>query len=86
VPCIVISPYARRGYVDHTQYEFGSILKFVEGNWKLASLGATDVRATSIIDAFDFAQAPRKYVPVQAKLSQSFFEHQAPSYRPPDDD
>src|SRR5579863_6920592 len=32
VPMLVISPYTRRGYIDHTQYEFGSILKFVEDN------------------------------------------------------
>ena len=30
VPCIIISPYAKHGYVSHVQYEFGSILRFIE--------------------------------------------------------
>jgi phospholipase C len=53
VPMIVVSPYAKRGYVSHTQYEFGSILKFIEENWNLGSLGSTDQRANSIGDVFD---------------------------------
>ena len=30
VPVLIVSPYARRGYVSHTRYEYGSILKFIE--------------------------------------------------------
>ncbi len=52
VPMLVVSPYAKRGYVSHRQYEFGSILKFMEENWNLGSLGATDQRANSIGDMF----------------------------------
>jgi phospholipase C len=52
VPMIVVSPFAKRGYVSHTQYEFGSILKFIEENWNLGSLGSTDQRANSIGDIF----------------------------------
>lgn len=55
VPMFVVSPYAKRGYVSHVEYEFGSILRFIEDNWKLGSLGATDRRATSIgTDIFTF--------------------------------
>ena len=32
VPALLVSPYARRGYVDHTQLDFTSILKFIEEN------------------------------------------------------
>ena len=53
VPAIVISPYAKRGYVSHTQYEFGGILKYIEENWNLGTLGATDERANSIGDMLD---------------------------------
>jgi phospholipase C len=56
VPMLVISPYAKRHYVSHTEYEFGSILKFMEQDWKLRSLGTTDERATSIADMFDFTR------------------------------
>ncbi|HVA33763.1 MAG TPA: alkaline phosphatase family protein, partial [Candidatus Baltobacteraceae bacterium] len=73
IPAIVVSPYARRGYVSHTQYEFGSILKFVENVWGLGRLGTTDVRANSIGDTLDFKQPPQKFVPVAALHSKEFF-------------
>ena len=38
VPMMVVSPYARRGYVDHTYYDHVSILKFIERNWGLQPL------------------------------------------------
>jgi phospholipase C len=56
VPMLVISPYAKVGYVSHTQYEQASILKFIEENWNLGSLGTTDRRAASIGDMFTFTQ------------------------------
>ncbi len=37
VPLIVISPYAKKGYVSHVQYEHGSILKFAEDQFGLAA-------------------------------------------------
>ncbi len=61
VPLIVISPYAKAHLVSHTQYEFGSILKFIEQTFDLGSLHTTDVEATSLSDLFDFTQAPRSY-------------------------
>jgi phospholipase C len=90
VPMLVISPYAREtsssqtGYVSHTQYEFGSILRFIEDNWSLGSLGTTDRRATSIGDAFDFTQQPRPFTPIPSKYSRAYFLHQRPSYKPVD--
>jgi phospholipase C len=84
VPMLVISPYAKQGYVSHTQYEFGSILKFVEDNWGLKRIRTTDVRANSIVDVFNFNQPPRKFQPIPAVLPQSYFEHQRPSYLPID--
>jgi acid phosphatase len=38
VPMIVVSPYARQGYVDHTYNDHVSILKFIEANWHLSPL------------------------------------------------
>lgn len=40
VPLIAVSPYARRGAVDHTYNDHVSILKFIEANWGLAPLSA----------------------------------------------
>jgi phospholipase C len=90
VPMIVVSAYAREtypsqpGYISHTQYEFGSILKFIENVWGLGSLGTTDARATSIVDCFDFTQPPRQFTAIPSKYSKSYFLHQAPSNQPVD--
>ena len=67
VPMIVISPYAKAGYVSHTQYEFGSVVKFVEDLWSMHRLGTSDVRAASMDDVFDFSAKPRKFVKIPAK-------------------
>ena len=40
VPLIVISPRAKKGYVDHTYYDHASILKFIERNWQMKPLSA----------------------------------------------
>lgn len=79
VPMLVVSPYARKSYVSHTQYEFASILKFIEQNWGLPSLHRADERATSISDCFDFSQPPRKFTPIPAPHSAAFFFKQKPS-------
>ena len=42
VPAIVISPFARRGYIDSTEYETVSILKLIERRFNLAPLSARD--------------------------------------------
>lgn len=59
VPALIISPYARHGYVDHSQFEFGSLLKFVETVFNVPSLGTRDVQASDMLDAFDFGQPPQ---------------------------
>jgi phospholipase C len=84
VPCIIISPYAKKRYISHTYYEFGSILKLIEETLRLPTLGSTDVRATSLVDAFDFAQKPRVFVPIPTKHPASFFKKQRQSFQPPD--
>jgi phospholipase C len=91
VPCLIISPYAKTGYVSHTQYEFGSILKFIgEAFPKVQPLGPssqgyTDTRANSISDSFDFARA-RTFKAIPAKYPISHFLHEAPSSEPVDNE
>jgi phospholipase C len=58
VPAIVVSPYAKKGYIDHTQYDSTSILKLIETRWGLAPLGPRDAAADGLTGAFDFSQAP----------------------------
>jgi acid phosphatase len=59
VPAIIISPYAKRGFVDHTSYETVSILKFIETRWNLVPLGRRDAAANNLLNAFDFSLTPR---------------------------
>ncbi|HEY1866678.1 MAG TPA: alkaline phosphatase family protein [Candidatus Cybelea sp.] len=91
VPCLIISPYAKQGYVSHVQYEYGSILRFIEevnglqaGSIGAASLGYTDGRAASLDDAFDFNQKPRKFSKIPAKYSPADFLSEPPSHTPLD--
>ena len=55
VPALVISPRARRGYVDHTRYDTTSILKLIETRWSLPLLSSRDAAAQDLLNAFDFA-------------------------------
>ncbi|HEY1653911.1 MAG TPA: alkaline phosphatase family protein [Candidatus Tumulicola sp.] len=78
VPMIVISPFAKKHFVSKTQYEFGSVLKFIEETFGTGSLGSTDVRANSIQDVFDFSQKPGTFRPFAAPYPQSYFlQHRA---------
>jgi phospholipase C len=91
VPCIVISPYAKKNYVSHTQYEFGSVIKLVEDTFGLPPLGSsaagyTDSRANDFDDAFDFAQSPRAFVKIAAPYPPAYFIKRAPSLQLPDND
>ncbi len=85
VPLLVISPYAKENYVSHVHYETASVLRFAEDLFGLGQLDVADTRATSpAADCFDFARAPRAFVPIQAPTSSYFFLHQANDGRIPD--
>ena len=58
VPLLVISPYAKLGYISHTQYEASSVLKFIEERFGLPPLTDRDANANDLMDAFDFTQQP----------------------------
>jgi phospholipase C len=54
VPTLIISPFARNGYVDHREYETVSILKLLEFRFNLAPLAARDAdpAVNDLVDAF----------------------------------
>jgi phospholipase C len=56
VPMMVVSPYARQGFVDHTYNDHVSILKFIEANWRLKPL--TSYSEDNLPNA-----TPQAYVP-----------------------
>lgn len=87
VPLIIVSPYALKGHISTVQYEFGSILRFAEDDFNLPQMSASDTRATSPADDnFNFTQSPRKFVKITSAHDEQFFIHQAPDFRPPDND
>jgi phospholipase C len=54
VPTIIISPFAKRGFVDHTVYDTTSILKFIETRFGLVPFGERDAAAADLSNAFAF--------------------------------
>ncbi len=66
VPAILISPYALKGSINHTQLDFTSMLKFIEENWGIQPLAERDAKANNFLSAFDFNQSPRlpNYLPI----------------------
>jgi phospholipase C len=56
VPMLVISPFAKRGYISHVQMDHVSILKFIQWNWSLPSLNARNSSPASgdLRDMFQF--------------------------------
>jgi phospholipase C len=60
LPFLVISPFAKRDYVDHSINDLTSVLRFIESNWNLGTIGdpqSFDVLASgSILGMFDFHQ------------------------------
>jgi phospholipase C len=58
VPLLIISPYAKAGYISHTQYEFASVLKFIEERFNLPFLTTRDANANDTTDSFNFNQTP----------------------------
>jgi phospholipase C len=68
-PALLVSPYARRGYIDHTRLDFTSILKFIEQNWNLDPLASRDRNADTFAGAFDFKSAPREAAFVASERS-----------------
>jgi len=59
VPALVISPWAKHAYIDHTQYEFASLLRLAEDDFNLQTLGTRDVSANDMMNSFDFSQTPQ---------------------------
>jgi len=64
VPLIVLSPYSKEGFIDHSRGEFSSVLGFIEENWGLEPLTQRDAHADDLSQLFDFSQPPRSPDPL----------------------
>ncbi len=70
VPGIIISPYARSGYIDNTTYSFESLLKLIEWRFNLQPLTNRDSLANNMLGAFNFTQAPQPPHPIPLTQQQ----------------
>ena len=82
VPLIVVSPYAKAANISHVKHDFGSILKFIEENFGLPSLGYADAPADDLSDCFNYNQAP---IPFQSIVAPMQADHFLNDKRPPTD-
>lgn len=71
VPALIVSPWAKRGYVDSTTYDHTSPIALVNTLYDLEPLASRDAAANDLTNAFDFNQEPREpelppvnYVPI----------------------
>ena len=74
VPALVISPYARRGFVCHTQFDFTSPLKLIERRFGIAPLTQRDRQAADMLDCFDFMQQPLPPVVITRRDQARFLD------------
>jgi hypothetical protein len=85
---VVVSAYSTKvGYISNLQYDFGSVVKAIEGIFGLGNLGFADARATNDLhDFFNFTTATN-YTTIPAPLDGSFFTNNAATeVDPPDTD
>jgi phospholipase C len=67
IPLLIVSPYAKAGYISHQQHEIASSIHFIEETFNLPFLGTgtkyqfADQRADGFDDVFDFTQKPIKF-------------------------
>ncbi|HVH30535.1 MAG TPA: alkaline phosphatase family protein [bacterium] len=53
---MIISPFAKRSFIDHTPYDTASILALIERRWHLQPLGTRDAAASDLTNAFEFGR------------------------------
>lgn len=85
VPLIVVSPYAKHGYVSHQPAETASLLTFTEKNFKLSSLSARDATAGNLLDCFDFSQKVRPYTAIPTRVTVERLLRERPTGLPDND-
>jgi phospholipase C len=59
---MLISPFAKENFVDHTLTDQSSIIRFIEDNFGLGRIGggSADAYAGSVLNMFDFSQHPNE--------------------------
>ena len=66
-PGLIISPWAKPGFIAHQTLEFASVLKMIETIWGLPPLTQRDANASDMLDLFDFHQKPNPELILQTR-------------------
>jgi phospholipase C len=85
VPLLVVSPYAKHGYVSHHVHEASGFIAFIEYNFDLGTLGTRDAGADAFADCFDYHQTPAPFVAIKTAVTADQLIREKPG-GPPDDD
>jgi phospholipase C len=85
VPLLVVSPWARHGYVSHEFHLASGFNTFIEENFGLPNLGARDAMQDDFADCFDYGQIPAPFSAIMTRLTARMLIREASS-GPPDDD
>jgi len=89
VPLLFVSAYTPAGYIDNLNYDFGSILRFIENNFGLGegALGFADSRATTNFSTFyNLSNSPRPFVKIPTvRTARDFLNENTPLTDPDDD-
>jgi len=77
LPFLVVSPYAKKNFVDHSLTDQSSVVKFIEENWELPQIGngSFDQIAGSIENMFDFKNQRSDKVILNPATGQVVFSH-----------
>jgi phospholipase C len=86
VPMLVISPYIQPGYISHVNHDFGSILKYVEANYNLPSLGFADEYADDLSDFFHLSSPPIPFDQITPPSDDATCKGDPAQIAEPDDD
>jgi phospholipase C len=72
VPAVIVSPFAKRDYVDSTVYDHTSILKLLQEKWNLPALTRRDAAATAPWNSLDLNETPFLEPPVLSAPAKSW--------------
>ena len=88
VPVIVVSAYTKRGYISNRSQDFGSMLRFIEHNFRIrrGALNFADARTTDTFGGFFSLPRARPFNMIAAPKTASFFLNDKRPLTAPDDD
>ena len=85
---MAVSAFTPAGYISNERHDFGSILRFIENNFKITegSLDFADARSTTdLSEFFNLAQVPRVFTTISAVLDANHFLTDTTPRSDPDD-